>query len=202
MAMCSFISRNLLPLPPLRFVAPFFPSNRQLGFYDFDPVDCEVFGDSCIGGFNFSSFSFLHTVERRAAQCTFAPHHGYMRTWEANSSNRAPLVDNAQIQSASFHTPLPLWLRLYVWPFAILWPIFLSVYLSEDRYDEYIDGPEWTFVWVGTIFTLQSLAWLTTKWNVSLDAAFTARRVKTVDEAELIKVVPVANAGAPAICKI
>ena len=115
---------------------------------------------------------------------------------------RAPLVDNAQIQSASLHTPLPWFFHLYIWPFAFIWPVFFSVYFSEEAYDTYIDGQEWTFVFSGTIVTLQSLAWLMTKWNVNLDAAFTARQAKTVQEAELIKVVPVANAGSPAICKI
>src|ERR1700722_1294706 len=116
--------------------------------------------------------------------------------------SRVPLVDNAQIHSASLHTPLPWFLRFYVWPFALLWPVFFSVYFSEDAYDTYIDGQEWTFVFSGTIITLQSLAWLTTKWNVNLDAAFTSRTAETVDEAELIKVIPVANAGSAAICKI
>lgn len=116
--------------------------------------------------------------------------------------SRASLVDNAQIHSASLHTPLPWFLRLYVWPFALLWPVFFSVYFSEDAYDTYIDGQEWTFVYSGIIITLQSLAWLTTKWNVNLDAAFTSRTAKRVDEAELIKVIPVANAGSAAICKI
>ena len=116
--------------------------------------------------------------------------------------HRSRLVDNAQIQSASLHTALPIGYHLYVWPYTILWPAFLAVYLSEERYEKYLGAPEWTFVWVGTIFTLQSLTWLTTKWNVNIDAAFRTKKAKTVDQAELIKVIPVANAGSPAICKI
>ena len=114
----------------------------------------------------------------------------------------APLVDNPQIQSASLHTALPVFFRLYVWPFTALWPIFFTIYLNEEAYDTYIDGQEWTFVFSGTIFTLHSLAWLMTKWNVNLDSAFTTRTVKIVEDAELIKVIPVANAGGPSICKL
>ncbi|KAK5045924.1 hypothetical protein LTR84_008710 [Exophiala bonariae] len=112
------------------------------------------------------------------------------------------LVDNDRIQSATLHHPLPIYFKTYVWPFLILWPIFLGFFLNEDLYDEYIDGPEWTFVFVATIVTLQSLAWLVTKWNVNLQAAFTTSPASEVEVAELIKVVPVVNSGAPAIVKI
>lgn len=112
------------------------------------------------------------------------------------------LVDNDQVQSASLHNSLPIYLRLYVWPFTILWPIFLSLYLSEDLYDEWIDGQEWTFVWVATIATLQSLAWLSTKWSVNLATKFTATSASSVEDAQLIKIIPTVNSGAPAICKI
>jgi manganese-transporting P-type ATPase len=120
----------------------------------------------------------------------------------ANLRHSSKLVDNSQVQSASLHNPLPLFLRLYVWPYTILWPIFLAFYLSEELYDEYIDGQEWTFVWVATIFSLQSLTWLMTKWNVNLDTTFTTTKANSVETAELIKVVPIVNSGAPAICKL
>jgi len=111
-------------------------------------------------------------------------------------------VDNEQVQSASLHNPLPVFLRLYVWPFTILWPVFLAFYFNEDLYDDYIDGQEWTFVWVATIITLQSLTWLATKWNVNLDTLFTTTRVSRVEDAQLIKIIPVVNSGASAICKL
>src|SRR5271154_6909743 len=117
----------------------------------------------------------------------------------ANLRHSSKLVDNSQVQSASLHNPLPLLLRLYVWPYTILWPIFLAFYFSDELYDEYIDGQEWTFVWVATIFSLQSLTWLMTKWNVNLDTAFTTTKANSLETAELIKVVPIVNSGAPAI---
>ena len=80
--------------------------------------------------------------------------------------------------------------------------MFFAVYLSEERYNDYIGGSEWTFVWAGTIFSLQSLTWLTTKWNVNLDAAFKSTNVKNVENAKLIKVIPVTNAGSAEICTI
>lgn len=41
-----------------------------------------------------------------------------------------------------------------------------------------------------------------TKWNVNLDAAFTTRKATSVDDAELIKVVPITNAGSASVCRI
>ena len=117
-------------------------------------------------------------------------------------ASRAPLVDNPQIASASLHNPRPLLFHLYIWPFAIIWPIFFSVYLSDERYDTYINGQEWTFVFAGSIVTLQSLVWLMTFWNVNLRAWFTATSARSVRDAGLIKVIPVQNAGSAEICKI
>lgn len=113
-----------------------------------------------------------------------------------------PLVDNPQIASATLHNPLPRNLHAYIWPFMIVWPIFLAVYLSQERYDKYIGGQEWTFVWVGSILSAQALVWLCTKWDVNLKAAFTAVKAKDVRTATLIKVIPVANAGSPEICQL
>ncbi|KAJ9129987.1 Cation-transporting ATPase [Coniochaeta hoffmannii] len=114
----------------------------------------------------------------------------------------APLVDNPQIQSAELYTPLPLQWHAYVWPFAIIWPIFLRYYLSPELYEKHIGAQEWTFVWVGSIVTVQSLVWLCTHWSVNLRAKFTAKRAHSVQDAQLIKVIPAANAGIADICKI
>lgn len=114
----------------------------------------------------------------------------------------APLVDNSQIRSAQLLTPLPLFWHAYVWPFSVVWPVFLRFYLSSDLYEKYIQAPEWTFVWVGTIVTVQSLVWLCTHWSVNLRAIFTAKKARTLPEASLIKVIPIANAGAADICKL
>ncbi|EAQ88554.1 conserved hypothetical protein [Chaetomium globosum CBS 148.51] len=114
----------------------------------------------------------------------------------------APLVDNAQILSAELLRPLPLYQHAYVWPFAVIWPIFLRYYLTPELYDQYIQASEWTFVWVGTIITCQTLVWLCTHWSVNLNATFTAKKARSVEDASLIKVIPAANAGSPDICKL
>ncbi|KAI9696702.1 MAG: hypothetical protein M1836_005064 [Candelina mexicana] len=71
-----------------------------------------------------------------------------------------------------------------------------------ERYEKHIQSQEWTFVWSGAIFTLQSLTWLTTHWNVDLRSLFTSTRANDVHSANLIKVIPVANAGSAEICPL
>ncbi|GFF25117.1 probable cation-transporting ATPase 1 [Aspergillus udagawae] len=115
---------------------------------------------------------------------------------------RAKLVDDPQIKYASLHNPLPTQLHTYVWPFLIIWPAFFAVYLSPERYDTYIQGQEWTFVWSGSIITAQSLLWLMTKWNINIQTLFTATKARSLDSAQLIKVIPVANAGSAEICPL
>ncbi|KAI0015758.1 cation pump, Ca2+ pump [Xylariomycetidae sp. FL0641] len=114
----------------------------------------------------------------------------------------APLVDNAQIKSAELLSPLPLYLHAYVWPFAIIWPVFARYFYTPSLYEKYIASSEWTFVWCATIITLQSLVWLSTHWSVNVCARFTATRVARVPDAQLIKVIPVANAGSADICPL
>ena len=111
-------------------------------------------------------------------------------------------MQSGQIRSASLHNPLPTYLHAYVWPFLAIWPAFFAFYLSEERYEKYINGSEWTFVWAGSIFSLQALTWLTTKWNVNISAFFTTLSARSVRNAKLIKVVPIVNAGSAGICKL
>ena len=115
---------------------------------------------------------------------------------------RSKLVDNPQIQDASLHDRLPAFFRLHVWPFTVLWPIFFAFYLHPDLYDDYIDGQEWTFVWIASIASLQSLAWLLTQWSVTLATAFTTARAHNPEYAGLIKIIPVVNSGQPSICDL
>ena len=111
-------------------------------------------------------------------------------------------MNNAQVQSATLHNPLPIYFHAYIWPFLAVWPVFFAFYLSEERYNLYIDGSEWTFVWAGSIISLQTLTWLTTKWNVNLDSLFTSYTTQDVRDAALIKVIPTQNAGSASICKL
>ncbi|KAI1332302.1 cation pump, Ca2+ pump [Xylariaceae sp. FL0255] len=114
----------------------------------------------------------------------------------------SPLVDSPQIKSAELYSPLVFYFHAYIWPFAIVWPVFARFYLTPELYEKHIASSEWTFVWCATIITLQSLVWLSTNWSVDLRALFTATKAQSVQQASLIKVVPIANAGSPDICPL
>jgi cation-transporting ATPase 13A1 len=114
----------------------------------------------------------------------------------------APLVDHAQIRNAELLRPLPFQFHLYVWPFVIVWPIFFRYYLTPELYEKHIGAQEWTVVWTGAIITVQSLVWLSTHWSVNLQDKFTASKAKSIEDAQLIKVIPIANAGSAEICNL
>ena len=112
------------------------------------------------------------------------------------------LVNNAQIKSAELFSPLPLYFHAYIWPFAIIWPVFARYFYTPELYEKHIGSSEWTFVWCATIITAQSLVWLSTHWSVNLEGTFTAVKAKKVEDAKLIKVIPIANAGSGEICEL
>src|SRR5277367_4982119 len=85
------------------------------------------------------------------------------------------LVSSTLISSLSLHNPLPRWAHAYVLPFIPLYPIFGAVW--SFKYDEYIGSEEWTFVYLGTIITLNALTWLFVQWSVTFEALFTATNV-------------------------
>ncbi|KAI4100779.1 MAG: hypothetical protein L6R37_005271 [Teloschistes peruensis] len=116
--------------------------------------------------------------------------------------NGPRLVENPQIASATLQNPLPWFLHTYIWPFLFAWPAFLAFYLSDERYTKYINGSEWTVVWAGSIMSIQSLTWLTTKWNVNLNSLFTSTTASHVAEAQQIKVIPITNSGSAEICPL
>jgi cation-transporting ATPase 13A1 len=85
------------------------------------------------------------------------------------------LIQSKSITSASFHNPLPLLWHGYIWPFALVYPIWLYIYLF--RFDEYLGSEEWTFVSLGSIVVIQALVFLTGQWSVSIKANFTCTKV-------------------------
>ena len=85
------------------------------------------------------------------------------------------LVSSTLISSLSLHNPLPRWAHAYVLPFIPLYPIFGAVW--SFKYDEYIGSEEWTFVYLGSIITLNALTWLFVQWSVTFEALFTATKV-------------------------
>lgn len=110
------------------------------------------------------------------------------------------IVHNPTIQDAQLLVPKLLIARPYVWPFAIIYPVFAQIYLNY--YDEYIGGSEWTFVYLIAICSLNALFWLMPHWNLDVEARFNYNPVRTISEASHIKITPVPNAGIGEMCQI
>lgn len=110
------------------------------------------------------------------------------------------VVLNPTIQDAQLLVPKLLIVRPYVWPFAIIYPIFFQIYFNH--YDQYVGGSEWTFVYLITICSLNALFWLMPHWNLDVEARFNFTPVRTIEEASHIKITPVVNAGVGEMCPI
>lgn len=110
------------------------------------------------------------------------------------------LVSNPDIVAAELMVPTPLWVRPYVWPFVIVYPVCLQIYTQQ--YDKYIGGSEWTFVYSLIIVSLNLLFWLMPHWNINVDARFNYRKVNSIAEASHIKITPAPNTGTGEICDI
>ncbi|KAF8476761.1 putative cation-transporting ATPase [Kalaharituber pfeilii] len=113
-----------------------------------------------------------------------------------------PLIPHPQIAFAQLLNPLPIYFHAYVWPFLAAYPAFLSIYLPGESYDKYIQSSEWTYVYLGSIVTIQALLWLTCHWSFTLRALFTATKASRVEDSKLILVTPVANSGSADICEL
>lgn len=110
------------------------------------------------------------------------------------------IVSNPAIQQAELLVPKPFLLRPYVWPFTVVYPMFLEVYFRH--YDRYIGGREWTFVYVLTMVSLNLLLWLMPHWNININQRFNYSRVDTIAEASHIKITPAPNCGVGEILAI
>ncbi|KAI3406269.2 SPF1 [Candida oxycetoniae] len=110
------------------------------------------------------------------------------------------IVLSSSIQEAQLLVPKPFFLKPYVWPFTIIYPIFLQLYFTQ--YERYFVGKEWTFVYTITIVSLNLLFWLMPHWNQNIDAKFNYSPVKKIEDASYIKITPAPNSGIGEICPI
>lgn len=110
------------------------------------------------------------------------------------------IVLNPAVQTADLLVPKSLLARVYVWPFAVIYPIFFQIYLNH--YDTYIGGSEWTFVYLMAIVSFNLLFWLMPHWNINIDGRFNYSVVLSMAEASHIKITPAPNCGVGEICLI
>ena len=110
------------------------------------------------------------------------------------------IVASLGIKEAELLVSKPLFLRPYVWPFSIIYPIYLQLYFNH--YDKYFVGKEWTFVYTIAIVSLNLLFWLMPYWNQDINSKFNYNKVDKIQNAEFIKITPAPNAGIGEISRI
>ncbi|CAK9438256.1 uncharacterized protein LODBEIA_P24970 [Lodderomyces beijingensis] len=103
------------------------------------------------------------------------------------------LVASQSIKDAELLVSRPPFLRPYVWPFTIIYPIFFQLYFNS--YDQYFGGKEWTFVYTIAIVSLNLLFWLMPFWNQDINAKFNYNKVDKIQDADYIKITPAPNSG-------
>lgn len=106
----------------------------------------------------------------------------------------SPLVkDSTPLATKSFS------MRPYVLPFVPLYATFLHIYYTQ--YDVYIKGPEWTFVFLGTLVSLNALMALLPEWNIDIAVWFNYVPVK-LEEATHLLIHTTPNNGSSGIVEI
>lgn len=110
------------------------------------------------------------------------------------------IVHNPAVAAADLLVPKPVFSRVYVWPFGIVYSAFLHIYLNH--YDKYIGGSEWTFVYLMALGSVNMLLWLMPNWNLNINARFNYVKVPSLEQASHIKITPAPNSGVGEICVI
>ncbi|CCH59062.1 hypothetical protein TBLA_0B02200 [Henningerozyma blattae CBS 6284] len=109
-------------------------------------------------------------------------------------------VVSSIVKSSKLLVPKPWTSRPYVLPFFPFYGTFFQIYFTQ--YERYIKGPEWTFVYLGSIISLNILVWLIPNWNIRIGAQFNYSKAVSVREATHILIETTPNNGADGITEI
>lgn len=109
-------------------------------------------------------------------------------------------VSSPIVKDSRLLVPRPFFTRPYTLPFFPLYATFAQIYYTQ--YDKYIKGPEWTFVYLGTIVSLNILVWLIPSWNVKLASFFNYVKTDNIEEATHILIFTTPNNGSDGIVEI
>ncbi|KAG0664739.1 putative cation-transporting ATPase 1 [Maudiozyma exigua] len=109
-------------------------------------------------------------------------------------------VDSPLVRNSKLLVPKSILYRPYTLPFVPLYATFFHLYFTE--YERYIGGSEWTFVFLGTIISLNILVLLIPVWNVKMAAWFNFNEAHHINAATDILIYTTENNGADGIVEI
>ena len=109
-------------------------------------------------------------------------------------------IQSPEIASISLHKSIPTHLHLYVIPFLSFYPVWAYAYYI--KYDEWVKSEEWTFVFTVLLVSGHALSFLVTKWSIAAKVLTTCVNAKSLEDAELVRVHPLAHKGEGAIVSL
>ncbi|CCD25814.2 ion-transporting P-type ATPase SPF1 NDAI_0G00380 [Naumovozyma dairenensis CBS 421] len=109
-------------------------------------------------------------------------------------------VSSPLVRDSTLLVPRSVTSKPYFLPFLPLYATFFHIYFNE--YERYIKGGEWTFVFLGSIVTINILVMLMPSWNVKINTKFNYSVVNDVTTATHILINTTPNNGADDIVEI
>ncbi|ODV60842.1 ion-transporting P-type ATPase SPF1 [Ascoidea rubescens DSM 1968] len=107
--------------------------------------------------------------------------------------------ENVQIKSTQLLCKNSSFLKPYIWPFFTIYPFFCNIYFNTEKYNRYIGGSEWTFVYITALLTIHGIIFLAPFWSINLDSVFNYTKLNNkIDHlgiATHIMIFPIENHG-------
>ncbi|KAJ4474435.1 cation-transporting ATPase [Lentinula aciculospora] len=102
-------------------------------------------------------------------------------------------IDSPEVSRASLHKSLPWYTYLYTVPFLCLYPVLAYAYYV--KYDEWLVSEEWTFLACVTLGSGHALSFLVTRWSTGAKAWVETSKVRSIEQADSIRIVPEVHRG-------
>ncbi|KAM0787920.1 hypothetical protein ACM66B_006126 [Microbotryomycetes sp. NB124-2] len=123
---------------------------------------------------------------------------GSTRTMTTFKHGSVPVESN-DVERLTLVQPLPAYMRVYVGPWLVAYPLAAYAYLN---YDTYIQSIEWTFLLCIALFGGHALSFLFTRWSVAFKSRGEAKHITDIATAERIMVTPKPHRGKAEIVKL
>lgn len=142
-------------------------------------------------------------------------HSQYLEMPEVRSrSGASASADSRKVASIAFYKLRSPFARLDAFPFALLYPVLLAVWISSisPAVPAHVPiaagmppitvGGEWATPWLALMpvaGALHALLWLTTIWSVGMRCTITCSSTRSLETATHVKVVPTVHNGVAAL---
>ncbi|KAI8905470.1 hypothetical protein EDD86DRAFT_193919 [Gorgonomyces haynaldii] len=131
--------------------------------------------------------------------------HAILCRWFRNSTcsttvETRNLVDSKIVLEASLHKAKPLEQHIYALPSIGIYIVYF--YVSSVWSDLFESSPAFGWFWLMLCVSAHALSFLVCQWSINLKARFTTNKAKSIDDATLIKIQPIAHNGKPELCHI